>query len=181
MRRYQSSTANNCRKTKRGCEKTKQRIGGGSVLCKRPRMVPPSATSIDAAVRCRFRRLFRLTRSTPCGLKAAPATGRPVVSLPLQESCMRWTKAIGLLASAPAPRSMLLTVIPAFSLLKICFFTVPFEFKQCRRSAKAQFSPCPIRYERLSASARRAPEAGEWSPAAWPRRSPGRCAGAPPR
>lgn len=106
---------------------------------------------------------------------------RPIVSLPLQESCMRWTKAIGLLASAPAPRSMLLTVIPAFSLLKICFFTVPFEFKQCRRSAKAQFSPCPIRYERLSASARRVLEAGEWSPAAWPRRSPGRCAGAPPR
>ena len=47
---------------------------------------PPSATSIGAAVRCRFRRLFRLIRLTPCGLKAAPATDRPVVSLPLQES-----------------------------------------------------------------------------------------------
>ena len=42
----------------------------------------PFATSIGAAVRCRFRRLFRLTRGAPCGLKAAPATGRPVVSLP---------------------------------------------------------------------------------------------------
>ena len=51
------------------------------VLCW-PKNSLPSAASIGAAVRCRFRRLFRLTRSTPCGLKAAPATGRLVVSLP---------------------------------------------------------------------------------------------------
>lgn len=70
-----------------------------------------------------------------------------------------------------------------FLVAKNMFFHSPFLLlKQCRRSAKARaVFPCPIRYERLSASARRAPEAGEWSPAAWPRRSPGRCAGAPPR
>ena len=52
----------------------------------RQRTVLPSAASIGAAVRCRFRRLFRLTRSTPCGLKAAPATGRPVVSPPSKKA-----------------------------------------------------------------------------------------------
>ena len=49
------------------------------------RTVPPSAASIGAADRYRAPRLFRLTRSAPCGLKAAPATGRPVVSLPPSE------------------------------------------------------------------------------------------------
>lgn len=39
---------------------------------------PPA--SIGATVLAHFRRLFRLTRSTPCGLKAVPAAGKPVVS-----------------------------------------------------------------------------------------------------
>ena len=71
----------------------------------------------------------------------------------------------------------------SFLVAENMFFHSPFLLlKQCRRSAKAcAVFPCPIRYERLSASARRAPEAGEWSPAACPRRSPGRCAGVPPR
>ena len=58
----------------------------------------PSAASTGAAV---LRRLFWLTRSISCGLKAAPAAGRPAVSLP-SESCVGWAKADGLLASPPA-------------------------------------------------------------------------------
>lgn len=47
--------------------------------------VPSFAVSIGAAVRRRFRRLFRLNRSTPCGPQAAP-DGRPVVPLPSMEA-----------------------------------------------------------------------------------------------
>ena len=62
-------------------KKRKQSIAGETFLVSQ-RTSPPSATSIGAADRCRAHRLFRLTRGAPCALKAAPATGRPVVSLP---------------------------------------------------------------------------------------------------
>ncbi|MCI5565526.1 MAG: hypothetical protein MR400_07515 [Clostridiales bacterium] len=84
----------------------KQNICEGIALCISQRAVPPFATSIDAAIRCRFRRMLRLTRSTPCGLKAAPAAGRPVVSLPLHEGYMSRTKTGGLLASLPVKESI---------------------------------------------------------------------------
>lgn len=47
-----------------------------------------------------------------------PKNGSPH---PLQESYMRWAKAVGLPASSPAKRNMLLSVMPAFSWLKMCF------------------------------------------------------------
>ena len=73
----------------------------GEAFFEGQRMSPPSAASIGAPVRCRSRRLFRLTHGSSCGLKAAPAAGRPAVSLP-SESCVGWAKADGLLASPPA-------------------------------------------------------------------------------
>lgn len=85
--------------------------------------VPSFAVSIGAAVRRRFRRLFRLNRSTPCALQAAPA-GRPVRSAPFQGSCGSCAKA-GVPPASPLKRSLLLTVIPALPLLKICFFHTP--------------------------------------------------------
>lgn len=96
--------------------------------------VPSFAVSIGAAVRRRFRRLFQLNRSTPCSPQATPA-GRPVRSAPFQGSCGSCAKA-GDLSASPLKRSLLLAMIPASPLLKICFFTLPQRIRPVPQAAR---------------------------------------------
>ena len=122
-------------------KKRKQSIAGETFLVSQ-RTSPPSATSIGAADRCRSHRLFRSTRGAPCALKAAPATGRPVVSLPPSKKAVwvRQKHAIYLCSAGKEKHASRRN--PSFFVTGDVFFTAPPQCKHAFRISVLQKN-CP--------------------------------------